>query len=371
MKNNYLFCAIFISLLSSNGFSQLMKGHEIDKNRCVTFTVTAPDAKEVKLINLSDEQAMGAKEYSLVKGEKGLWTVTTNPCRPGFHYYELSIDGFHCADPSSQLYFGWGRWSSGLEVPDDTLNFYLPQNVPHGDIRYHGYQSKTTNAFRKCLVYTPPGYDENISMRYPVLYLQHGAGESELGWSMQGKVNFILDNLIAAGKAKPMLIVMDNGYAASPGVENPQRPGRDENLFAKLVVDELIPMIDSQFRTQPNRENRAIAGLSMGAGQALQIGLDKPDLFASVGAFSGGVWRQFDLNTSFSGVFKEAAKFNETFRVFWIGCGKLDNGFESLSKFHEALLQQGIRHVWYEGPGSHEWQVWRRHIHEFAPLLFQ
>jgi len=347
-----------------------MKAPEIHKDHRVTLKVYAPETKQVKVINLSDEGAMGAKEYLMEKDSAGVWSVTTNPCRPGFHYYELSVDGFRCADPASQLYFGWGRWSSGLEVPDEKLDFYLPKDNPRGEIRYHWYMSKTTGALRKCLVYTPPGYDTDPSTRYPVLYLQHGAGESELGWSMQGKVNIILDNLIAEGKANPMLIVMDNGYAARPGAENPHRPRGQDNAFSELVINELIPMIDSEYRTLNNRENRAIAGLSMGAGQAMRIGLSHSELFASVGAFSGGM-RRFDINTSYSGIFKDVTKFNELYRLFWFGSGELDRSYESLKKFHETLDEHGIKHVWYEGPGSHEWQVWRFHIYEFAQLLFK
>jgi len=351
-------------------FAQQMAAPQIDTERRVTFKIQAPDAKDVRVINLSDSAAMGAKEYVLVKGADGVWSGVTNPCRPGFHYYELSIDGFRCSDPASQAYFGWGKWCSGLEVPGEGLDFYLAQNTPRGEVRLHWYMSQTTGTLRKCLVYTPPDYDKNLTARYPVLYLQHGAGESELGWTMQGKVNVILDNLIAAGKAKPMLIVMDNGYAARAGAENPHRPRGEDNAFADLVVKEVVPMIDANYRTLNDRNNRAIAGLSMGAGQALNIGLSNPVLFASVGAFSGGVWR-LDINTSFNGLFKDAAKFNETYRLFWFGCGDLDGGYAGMQTFHDTLEKQGIKHVWFPGPGSHEWQVWRQHIYEFAQVLFR
>jgi len=169
-----------------------------------------------------------------------------------------------------------------IEIPDDQLSFYLPKDVPHGEVRQHFYYSKTTKTTRKCLVYTPPGYDKNVQEKYPVLYLQHGAGESELGWTMQGKVNFIMDNLIAEGKAKPFIIVMDNGYAPRPGAENQFNPGGNDNLFADLVTKELIPMIDAGYRTLSDQKNRAIAGLSMGAMQAVHIGFDHPELFGTV-----------------------------------------------------------------------------------------
>lgn len=364
----YLFALIHCFHVPAS--AQQMAGREIDADNRATFRIKAPGAREVKIIVLSDEQAMGAPEYALSRGADSIWTVTTLPCRPGFHYYELSIDGFRCADPASPHYFGWARWTSALEVPDPALDFYLPRQVPHGEVRQHWYRSETTGAYRKCLVYTPPGYDRDLQIRYPVLFLQHGSGESELGWTMQGKANFILDNLIAGGEAVPMIIVMDNGYAARPGAENPAQVRGADNRFADLVVDELVPLIDRDFRTIGNRENRAIAGLSMGAGQALQIGLNHPEQFASIGAFSGGS-RSFDAQSSYSGAFRDTAAFNERYRLFWIGCGTLDGGYASAVNMHEALDRHGIRHVWYSGPGSHEWQVWRHHLREFARLLFK
>jgi enterochelin esterase-like enzyme len=347
-----------------------MNPPEIDTENRVTFRVYAPKAREVKVINLSDEMAMGAAEYNLSKGDDGIWWMRTNPCRPGYHYYQLYIDGFKGADPESQAYFGWGRWTSGLEIPSPTITFYQPKNNPKGDVSIHWYFSDITQAMRKCLVYTPPSYRKDISKRYPVLYLQHGAGESELGWTMQGKMNFILDNLLAEGKAKEMIVVMDNGYAASPHAENKARPSRDDNLFEEVVIKELIPEIDGNFRTLTSRNSRAIAGLSMGAGQAMRIGLGHLELFSAVGAFSGGV-RNFNQETSFSGVFRNLQKLNEDLKLFWIGCGFLDGSFENIQQFHKDLTDLGVNHVWYEMDGSHEWQVWRHHLYEFAQRVFK
>lgn len=359
-----------VLLFSTSVKAQLLKGQNVSSDKRVIFTFKAPDAKEVKIISLTDSLAMGAKEYVMKKNDNGSWSVTTNPCRPGFHYYELSVDGFHCPDPESPMYFGWGKWISGLEIPDDDLNFYSPHDVPHGEIRYHWYLSNTTGAYRKCVVYTPPAYDGETKKRYPVLYLQHGSGESELGWMMQGKANFIMDNLIAANKAKPMIIVMDNGYAARKGAASPWRPANDDNEFEKLITQELIPEIDGNFRTLANKQNRAIAGLSMGGGQALNIGLAHPDLFKAIGAFSGGA-RRFDIDTSYNGIFKDAAAFNKSGMLLWIGSGQSDGGYISLKNFHEKLDVKGIHNTWYEVPGSHEWQVWRKHLYEFAQLLFK
>ncbi len=369
-KNTILIPALILMMPLFTGVSaQLMATPAVDSDHRVSFHVYAPGAREVKIINLSDSAALGAKEYVMASDTSGNWTVTTEPCRPGLHYYEVSVDGFRAADPSAHSYFGWGKWTSMIEVPGNE-DFYLPKDVPHGEVHYHWYSSKTTGTFRKCLVYTPPGYETSKDKRYPVLYLQHGAGESELGWTMQGKVNFILDNLIAGGKAKPMIIVMDNGYAARPGSGNPGRPYGRDNAFEVLVVNELIPMIDSSFRTMEGSDNRAIAGLSMGAGQALSIGLSHPELFHWVGAFSGG-GRRFDPALSYDGAFSDPEKFNHTYRLLWIGCGYSDPGYGSLEDFHKSLDENGIRNTWYEGPGSHEWQVWRHHIYTFAQLLFK
>jgi len=349
-----------------------MKPHNISPDRRVTLEVDAPNAKQVKLIPKTDEAAMGAKEYDFIKGDDGKWTVTTKPCRPGLHYYELNIDGFECSDPWSPVYFGWAKWSSMVEVPDPKVDFYLPKDVPHGDIRFHWYHSKVTGQVRNCLVYTPPGYDTNTAKRYPVLYLQHGSGESELGWTMQGKVNFILDNLLSQGNAVPMLIVMDNGYATKPGDDDNQGAswGRRNSAFTELVIEDLIPDIDKNFRTLTDRKNRAIAGLSMGAGQAMRTGFGNLDKFASIGAFSGGS-RNFDPETSYNGVFKDPVEANKKIDLFWFGMGDLEGGYEGSKQLDKTLTEHGIDHVRFECHGSHEWQVWRYSLHDFAQKVFQ
>lgn len=350
--------------------AQLMKEPDVDSQKRATFTINAPDAREVKLINLSDEMALGAKEYNFDKGNDGKWTLTTNPCRPGLHYFELSIDGAKVAYPYSKMYFGWAKWTGMIEIPDDKLDFYLPKNVPHGEVRQHYYYSNTTGNTRKCLIYTPPGYDTN-NEKYPVLYLQHGSGESELGWTMQGKANFILDNLIAEGKAKPFIIVMDNGYAPRPGAENQYNPNGPDNLFADLVTKELIPEIDASFRTLKDQKNRAIAGLSMGGGQAMRIGFDHPELFGTVATFSGGGRGNFDIETASNGIFKDAAKFKQSYQLFFIGCGTLEPMFQNMKGMYETLKEHGIPTA-FSGPvGSHEWQVWRVHLYDFAQLVFK
>jgi enterochelin esterase family protein len=341
---------------------------QIHPDRRVTFRVKAPNAKSVAVAGRAEDSGMnGNKPCEMTRGENGVWTVTTDPVRPGFHYYELIIDGVRGNDPASETYFGWGQQTSGLEVPDPALDFYAAKDVPHGEVRIRWYPSRVTGTTRRVFVYTPPGYDRDPQQRYPVLYLQHGAGESERGWTLQGRANFILDNLIAAGKAKPMLIVMENGYASKAGGA-PGAGARGNDAFGELVVRDLVPLIDGCYRTIADRDHRAIAGLSMGAGQALQIGLGNLDLFAYVAAFSGGA-RGFDPQTSFGGVLADPAKASRL-RLLWLGYGAEDRGYASGKACHEALAAAGIRHVWFEGPGSHEWQVWRKHLQDLAPRLF-
>jgi enterochelin esterase-like enzyme len=321
----------------------------------------------------------------MVRDEKGVWIVTTPPAQPGFHYYWLMVDGFQCNDPSSETYFGWGRETSGVEVPDK-VDFYDAKDVPHGDVRAHWYFSKTTGQWRRAHVYTPPDYDTNIKVRYPVLYLQHGSGESERGWTAQGRANFILDNLIAAKNAKPMIIVMENGMvaaraggttapAAQPGAPPAAGRGaaapRGNEAFEDVVINDLIPMIDATYRTIPDREHRAVAGLSMGGSQALQIGLTHLDKFAYIGSFSGA-FRNLDLKTSYSGVFGDAAAFNQKVHLLWFGAGKAEEGMhKSAQAAHDALDQAGIKNVLFECPFAHEWQTWRYDLYDFAPRLFR
>ena len=338
----------------------------------VTFRLKAPDARSVALHPGGD--GLGKGDIPMIKGEDGFWSVTTPPAVPGFHYYWFVVDGTIVADPASETYFGWARQTSGVEIPEKGTDFYLPKDVPHGDVRIHLYFSKVTQAWRRAYVYTPPDYDRNGRARYPVLYLQHGSGEDERGWSNQGRAGFILDNLIAAGKAKPMIVVMDCGYAVKPGEPAPASgPGGGQtNAFEQVVINDLIPEIDRQYRTLSDREHRAMAGLSMGAGQALNIALHNLDKFSHLGAFSGTM-RNFDAATFYGGVFKDAAKFNKQMRLLWVGAGTAEERFVAAARAtRDTLEKAGIKNILYESQGTaHEWQTWRRCLHEFAPLLFR
>ncbi len=346
----------------------------------VTFRLAAPAAKKVQLIPGGDDNGLGKGPQEMARDEKGVWTVTLPPVVPGFHYYWFSVDGFATNDPATFTWFGWNRESSGIDVPAPGVDYSDVKDVPHGDVRTRWYFSKVTQAWRRAMVYTPPGYDQSPKMRYPVLYLQHGSGESERGWTAQGRANFILDNLIAAKKVTPMIVVMENGMVASkpgpppPPVAGAAAPGgnRRNEAFGEVVVNDLIPMIDAGYRTMPDRMHRAIAGLSMGAGQATQIGLANLDKFSHIGAFSGGGLRNFDPKTSNGGVFADAAAFNRRVPLFWMGAGSAEASRALAAQETVAALNKaGVKAVWFVAPGtSHEWETWRKCLLDFAPKLF-
>jgi enterochelin esterase-like enzyme len=341
----------------------------------LTFQLKAPDAKKVTVVGNFGLGKGGP--WEMEKGENGIWTVTTPPVIPGFHYYKFSVDGVEINDPNSDSFFGTGRPTSGIEIPENGVDFYHAKDVPHGEVRSRWYKSKVTGQTRHIMLYTPPGYDTDKEKRYPVLYLQHGGGEDETGWVKQGHVNFILDNLIADGKAKPMIVVMEKGYATRAGATpEPPGPGRgDGGAFEDVVIKDLIPMIDATYRTIANREQRAIAGLSMGAGQAMRIGLTHLDTFSAVGAFSGA-GRNTDLKTAFGGVFADAEAFDNKVSLLYLHAGtvSLDAGIhENAENLFKALDQAGAKHaVFRDAKGfAHEWQTWRYAMYDFAPRLFQ
>lgn len=334
--------------------------------------ILAPDAHKVQL-------DIGGKKYDLTKDDKGMWTGESGPQDEGFHYYQLNIDGASVPDPGSLYFYGAGRWGSGIEIPAKDQDFYALKDVPHGMVSEHIYFSKYTNAWRRCFVYTPPDYTKHTKKRYPVLYLQHGSFEDETGWSAQGKANLILDNLIAAGNAVPMIIVMDNGYAYAPqdstAAVNKTRP---VSIFEEVMMAEIIPMIDAGFRTKPDRSHRAIAGLSMGANQTMRIVINNLDKFSCYGGFSGTSnypgTDPIDPARFLNGKFANGAAINKKLTVLWLGLGtKEPNPFPgSVGAFRAMLDKQGIKHVYYESPGTgHEWLTWRRDLFQFAALIFK
>lgn len=340
---------------------------QVNSERKVRVQISAPEAKVVQL-------DLGGVKYDLTKDEKGVWTGESAPQQEGFHYYQLNVDGAAVPDPGTIYFYGAGRWGSGIEVPAHDADFYALKDVPHGLLSEMNYYSNLTKAWRRCFVYTPAGYGDNKDKRYPVLYLQHGSSEDETGWGRQGKTNLILDNLIAAGKAVPMLVVMDNGYATKPGEKSPFAA----SIFEEVLMNEVIPMIDAKFRTLSGREDRAIAGLSMGANQTMHIAMNNPGHFAYYGGFSGTSnypsTEPLDVTTFLNGKFKDAKAVNAQFKVFFLGLGTAEpHPFPGVVKaFREMMDKQGIKYVYYESPDTaHEWLTWRRALNEFAPLLFK
>lgn len=343
----------------------------------VTFRFTAFGAKKVQLQPGGADNGLGKGPIDMTAQDegKGVWSLTLPPVVPGFHYYWFLVDGVAVNDPGTETYFGWGRQTSGIEVPEKGVDFYEPQDVPHGEVRVRWYRSKTTGAWRRAYVYTPPGYDRDQKTRYPVLYLQHGAGENETSWTKQGRANLILDNLIAGKRATSMIVVMETGYATKLGatpVQGPTGQPAIPNAFEQVLIEELIPLIDAEYRTQPDRTSRAMAGLSMGGNQTMQITSAHLDRFAWIGAFSAPL-RNFDIKTSFGGVLADAAAYNRRVKLLWIGAGTGETTIhEAAGNLHAALDAAGVKHVRFESAGTaHEWQTWRRSLHDFAPRLFR
>ena len=342
----------------------------------VTFRLEAPEARTVALQPGGDANGLGQGPFPMQRSAEGVWEVTTPPAVPGLHYYWLLVDGVGVNDPGSETYFGYGKPTSAVEVPEPEVDFYAIRDVPHGEVRAHWYRAQTTDSWRRAYIYTPPGYDATPQQRYPVLYLQHGAGEDERGWTAQCRANFILDNLIAAGQAVPMLVVMECGYALPAPEETPRGPAYIQQVseaFAALVQHDLVPMIDATYRTLADREQRAIAGLSMGARQALHVGLSQLESFAWIGAFSGAMLDSLDPQTAYDGLLRDPEAFRRRVRLLWLSAGTAEARFhQGLLRMHAALDEIGIPHQVYESAGtSHEWQTWRRSLHAFAPLLFR
>ena len=342
---------------------------QVNSERSVRTSISAPEAHKVQL-------DIGGVKYDLTKDEKGVWTGESAPQDEGFHYYQLNVDGASVPDPGTKYFYGAGRWGSCIEIPAVDQEFYSLKEVPHGLVSENIYFSKITNSFRRCFVYTPAGYEKDVKTRYPVLYLQHGSFEDETGWASQGHANLILDNLIAAKKAVPMIIVMDNGYAYKP--QSGEASGRPASVFEEVMINEIIPMIDAKFRTIADREHRAIAGLSMGANQTMRIIMNNLDKFASYGGFSGTSnypsSDPIDPVTFLDGKFNDGASLNKQIKVFWLGLGtKEPNPFPgSVGAFRKMLEKQGINYVYYQSQGTaHEWLTWRRDLNEFASQLFK
>ena len=307
--------------------------------------------------------------------QDGFWTAHTKPLVPGFHYYWFTIGGIDFSDPASKSYFGCGRMTSAIDIPEAGCDFYNVKDVPHGKVSIVTYYSKVRKAYATMYVYTPASYAEG-NRRYPVLYLQHGGGEDESGWTFQGKTNHILDNLIAEGKANEMIVVMSNGNITVPGA------GFGYSIegmrgFEKELTEEIVPFVDKSFRTIPDRKSRALAGLSMGGGQSFFVGLQHTELFSHIGIFSTGVFggireaKAFDAEAAMPGLISQHEKFNQALALFYISVGTDDPRLSSTQKAVADMRQKGLSITFNSFPGDHEWQVWRKSLHDFAQQLFR
>ena len=371
----------------------------VNSERCVRVKVKAPEAQSVKL-------DIGGVKYDLVKDDEGFWIGESAPQDEGFHYYQLNIDGADVPDPSSLYYYGASRWGSGIDVPAADQDFYAVKNVPQGQMREIYYWSEVNKAMRHIFVYTPAEYDQNPTKRYPVLYLQHGGGENEYGWPQQGHTAQIMDNLIAEGKAVPFIIVMENGSwtmqrmgqgqrppqgmgQAPQGQRPPMGPGRPQGQggrprggfgmppgwadgFANTLIKDCIPYIDSHFRTIADNKHRAMAGLSMGGMQTKSITVAHPEVFSSLGIFSGGTITVDDT--------KNNPEFAKGLQLVFVSFGsrELENRVQGFGDGTnpqtetEDLAKSGVNAHFYVSPGTaHEWQSWRRALYQFAQLLFK
>ena len=381
MYKKILFLAVVASLgctamaqqpqLEGNRAETAIPGSEfprVDNNRVAYFELRAPEAQKVQIDICS-------KKYDMEKDASGVWRGHTDPLVVGFHYYFLIVDGVSVVDPKSKTYFGCNRMAGGIEIPEgDEGNYYRPQiNAKRGMVRSLIYYSNFKKEFRRCMVYTPAEY-ENGTKRYPVLYLQHGMGEDETGWSTQGYMQNIMDNAITANKAVPMIVVMDCGDCSAPfGARAGQsRDGAMKEYgasFTGVMINDLIPLVDKTFRTLTDRDHRAMAGLSWGGHQTFDITLTNLDKFSYIGGFSGAIFG-LDVKTGYDGVFANSASFNKRVHYLFLGCGSEEQ--MGTKQLYESIKGLGVKVDFYESPGTHhEWLTWRRCLNAYIPHLFK
>ncbi|NRF37775.1 esterase [Pedobacter sp. LMG 31643] len=341
--------------IGSNKYPQILPDHR------VVFKLHAPEATKVQ-VDLG-------KKYDMIKDESGNWNVTTDSVGAGFHYYSLIVDGLPVADPSSETYYGMGRMASGIEIPFTSGAYYSLKDVPHGDVRIKKYFSKVTGSWRQLYVYTPPDYDAQINEKYPVLYILHGGGEDETGWANQGRGDLILDNLIAAQKAKPMIMVMPDANVgglvfAEDGLKK----------FESELKEVIIPMVEKNYRTKNDASGRALAGLSMGGMHTLYTGIKNTEMFAYLGVFSSGwiVPRQNSIaEAQYTFIKSNKDKINTNLKQLWIAMGgKEDIAYTNCQLMLEKFKDLNVNYAYEEYPGGHSWPVWRNNLYKFASLLF-
>jgi enterochelin esterase-like enzyme len=352
---------------------------EVHPDRTVTLRFRALNAKEVAVIG----ELEGKPNYPMTKGENGVWSVTIGPLAPDVYNYQFNADGVIAMDPvnpSVKLGFGGFPPANMFEIPGD--EFDDARDVPHGSVRMETYHSKTLGVPRTAWIYTPPGYDRG-NTRYPVLYLLHGAGNIDSSWFLTGRANYILDNLIAEKKAKPMIIVAPFGYARmgvgtgperpvsgapTPGTPPPPTAAIGGGLIGKDLLNDLIPFVEQNFRTLKDAANRAIGGLSMGGGHTANISFANPKLFTYVAIMSAGA---ANADQNYPEFFKNGEAINKQWKLLWVGVGKDDFALNGSKALADLLTKSNIKHTYRVTEGRHEWVIWRHHLHEVAPQLFK
>lgn len=339
-------------------------GVDVLGNGKVTFHFYAPEASCVEIAGIGG--GMGNERHSMEKGEDGFWSVTLTDIPAGFHYHEYYVDKHRSINPDAPLGYGCFYPINYFEMPDAFSDFYYLKDLPHGDVRMELYQSPVTGYTKACWVYTPHDYEKNISAQYPVLYIQHGVGENETGWIWQGKLNLIADNLIAEGKCRPMIIVMNSGYAFTKGEDPVFFPGD----FDRELTEGCIPFIEKKYRILPGHDNRAIAGLSLGSTQAFSIGMKHLDLFSWIGVFSGGLpitRPEYD----YSAFFDDSLAINEALHLLFISCGEQEPMYEPTMETVKHIRQRGCKNILSRHyPGYHVWDVWRYSARDFLQEVF-
>lgn len=357
-------CAVLWSVvlvcLAGDVFGALVSP-EVHSDRRVTFRVKADKASSVG-VNVQFVRGVQA----MTKSEGGVWSVTLGPAEPDIYEYSFVVDGLTVSDQANAWVKVWqGATKNLVEVGGDEPMFFEEQDVPHGTVNIHRYPSKSLGVTRGLYVYTPPGYETSGKTKYPALYLLHGMGDTEDAWTVIGRANVIADNLIAKGKARPMLIVMPYGH--TPKIPADVRSIGRYGAFEKDLIEDVVSYVQKSYRVSTNRKDRAIAGLSMGGGQSLTVGLGNLDLFAWLGAYSSAVPRGESLDK----LLAQPKSINKRLNLLWIGCGKSDFLFERNTNFIERLKTDDIKYVSHISEGGHEWRVWRRYLNKFLPLLFE
>lgn len=331
------------------------------ENGDVVFHFFAPDADSVEVANL------GGPRHQMTCCSDGYWSVTLSGIPAGFYYHHYFVNGMLTTNKLTPFGYGCFQPINYYEVPDHESDFYLLQKVPHGTIRMELYESEVTGRTRNCWIYTPPGYDQDSNKLYPVLYLQHGGGENEIGWVWQGKINYILDNLLAANLCEEMLVVMNSGYAFKDDELTNFLPGD----FDSVLMKDCIPFIEHNYRVKKDRNNRAMAGLSMGAFQTLETTFRHIDAFSWIGLLSGSLSIKANSNYDHRSLFNDPDEFNECVNLLFLAMGEQEAGYPSIVEEHQKLLEKGIQSTLFTCPGQHDWQVWRKSIHSFLTRLFR